>query len=430
MSPDDPTAPSAPKNAPHSTLPERDSHEDAPCAKPPARSSHDAAALGPLPAYDLHEEESLGAPPEHAALVNALLDWFERNMRPLPWRRDYSPYQVWISEIMLQQTQMDRAVTYFERWTRRFPDVRSVAEADPDEILKLWEGLGYYSRARNLHKAAKEMVGRHKGEVPLAHDALLALPGIGEYTAGAILSIAGNQPAPAVDANVERVFSRLFDIDAPVKSPIATDYIRHMAATLIPPGRARQFNQALMELGALICGRVPRCADCPLAGFCQAKRLNIVADRPVPGKRYGYTALEIISGVLVHNGRIFIQKRLDTGVWAGLWEFPGGRLEPDEEPVQGIAREFLEETEFSVDARPLGLVRHAYTRYRISMHCFLCRLADASATGTGLPTPVLHAATDYRWIHPAELERFTFPAGHRKLLDAWLPDIMKAVAQP
>ena len=380
--------------------------------------------------HELREDEPGGIPPEHLAMVEALLDWFGRNMRPLPWRREYEPYHVWISEIMLQQTQMDRAVAYFERWMRRFPTLQSVAEADPDEALKLWEGLGYYSRVRNLHKAAQEITRRHGGELPLDHDALRALPGIGEYTAGAILSIAGNEPVPAIDANVERVFARLFDIDAPVKSPIAADYIRHIAASLIPQGQARMFNQALMEFGALICGRVPRCDACPLARFCQARRLNIVADRPVPGKKYGYTALEIISGVLMHEGRVFIQRRLDSGVWAGLWEFPGGRLEPGEEPGQGIVREFLEETEFSVAVRAyLGVVRHAYTRYRIAMHCFMCGFAAAPANGGFPPEPVLHAATEYRWVHPAELDRYTLPAGHRKLLDAWVPDLVNAAGK-
>ncbi len=378
------------------------------------------------PEHTPREEEPGGIPAEHLALVQALLEWFGRSMRPLPWRQEYSPYQVWISEIMLQQTQMDRAVAYYERWMRRFPDARSVAEAEPDDVLKLWEGLGYYSRVRNLHKAAREIVDRHGGELPLEHEALRALPGIGEYTAGAILSIAGNEPIPAVDANVERVFSRIFDIDAPVKSPIAADYIKHMAAALIPSGQARMFNQALMELGALVCGRTPRCSDCPLARFCQAKRLNIVADRPVRGKKYGYTALEIISGVLIYQGRVFIQKRLDSGVWAGLWEFPGGRLEPGEDPAQGIVREFFEETEFPVVVTtPLGLVRHAYTRYRISMHCFMCGFIEAPASNGGFPKPVLHAATDYRWVRPAELEQYTLPAGHRKLLDAWMPDLLR-----
>jgi A/G-specific adenine glycosylase len=375
-------------------------------------------------------EEPCGIPPEHHVLVRTLLDWFSRNARALPWRREYSPYQVWVSEIMLQQTQAERAATYFERWMRRFHDIRSVAEADFEELLKFWEGLGYYRRVRNLHKAAREIMLRHGGELPLDHALLRSLPGIGEYTAGAILSIAGNEPVPAVDANVERVFARLFDIDAPVKTPIAANYVHHMAAALIPPGEARAFNQAIMELGALICGRTPRCGICPLGKYCRAKHLGIAAERPVPGKKYGYTALDIISGVLMHEGLIFIQKRLDSGVWAGLWEFPGGRLEPGEKPSAGIVREFFEETEFSVLVTSyLGVVRHSYTRYRINMHCFVCAFASAPAKREEVPAPVLHAATDYRWEHPAELEKYTFPAGHRKLLDAWLPALLEAATQ-
>ncbi len=370
-------------------------------------------------------------PPEHAALAEKLLAWFDLHQRALPWRTTYDPYAVWLSEIMLQQTQMERAVEYFERWMRRFPSLNSVAESSLEEVLKAWEGLGYYSRARNLHKAARMIQERHGGVPPSDYASLRALPGIGDYTAGAILSIAFNQPVPAVDANVERVFSRLFDIDAPVKSAVASDFIRQMARMLIPPGKARVFNQALMELGALVCGKKPLCASCPVSARCQARRLGIVAERPVPGKKVTYAALEIISGVLVHQGRLFLQKRQDSGVWAGFWEFPGGRLEAGETPEQGVVREFMEETEFAVKVQTsLGIVRHAYTRYRIRMHCFICAFAD-SVGGRDFPEPVLHAASAYRWVLPDELTAeggYVLPAGHRKMLDAWLPELRKAAS--
>lgn len=368
--------------------------------------------------------------PEQAALAAALVDWFKASMRPLPWRRSYDPYEVWISEVMLQQTQMDRAADYFQRWMGRFPTLRSVAEADPEDTLKAWEGLGYYSRVKNLQKAAQVIMREHGGRVPDNFSALRALPGVGPYTAGAVLSIAYNQPVAAVDANVERVFARIFDVGAPVKSIVSANFIRHMAERLIPPGQARLFNQALMELGALICGKKPRCEDCPIASWCQARRLGIAHERPIPGKRMNYSALEILSGVLVYNGRIFIQKRLESGVWAGLWEFPGGRLEPGETPEQGIVREFMEETEFSLRVKEkLGLVRHAYTRYRIAMHCFVCEFAcdPLPADSHAFPRPVLHAATQYRWALPEELDDVTLPAGHRKLADTWLPRIREFV---
>ncbi len=385
---------------------------------------------GPAPVL---EGDTETAPlPEHAALVERLLDWFQSNKRPLPWRTDYAPYHVLVSEFMLQQTQMDRAAVYFERWLRRFPSLADVAAAETDEILKAWEGLGYYSRARNLHRTAQTLMRDHGGSVPDDLHALRALPGVGEYTAGALLSIAFNKPAIAVDANVERVFARIFDVGAPVKSGVASGFIRRMAQALIPEGRAREFNQALMELGALVCAKKPRCAVCPLQGFCQARHLGITAERPVPGKKSGYTSLEIVSGVLVHNGHVFIQKRLESGVWAGFWEFPGGRMEEGESPEQAVVREFAEETEFQVRAaRYLGLVRHAYTRYKIAMHCFVCTLLpDATGQIPGLgssafPKPELHAATAYRWIEPGDIESFTLPAGHRKLADAWFPELLR-----
>ena len=362
----------------------------------------------------------------------ALLDWFDAHKRPLPWRLRYDPYEVWIAEIMLQQTQMERGALYFERWMHRFPDVASVAGASQEALLKCWEGLGYYSRVRNLQKAAVLIMEKHGGRLPDDHASLLALPGIGEYTAGAILSIAFNKPFAAIDANVERVFSRLFDIDSPIKSIEASDFIRHMANALMPEGQARDYNQALMELGALVCSRKPACGICPLSRFCRARRLGIATERPVPGKKVQYSDLEIVSGVLIYKGKLFMQKRLDSGVWAGFWEFPGGRLEKDESPEQGVAREYLEETEFRVRiAQSLGSVRHAYTRYRIRMHCFILALEETRGIRLdeeGFPVPVLHAATQYRWLRQDELESedYTLPAGHRKLLEAWAPLLRKA----
>lgn len=368
--------------------------------------------------------------PEHKALVEDLLAWYETAKRPLPWRERYDPYEIWVSEIMLQQTRMERGEQYFRRWMQRFPTLAHVAEASSDELLKAWEGLGYYNRVKNLHKAARRIVEKHGGVIPKDPAMLRALPGIGEYTAGAVLSIACNMPVPAVDANVERVFARLFDVSHPVKSRVAAGFIRDMAEALIPEGRARDFNQAVMELGALVCVKTPRCGQCPLAAHCQAKRLGITHERPVPGKKVAYSALSIVTGVLVHDGRIFLQKRLDSGVWAGFWEFPGGRIEEGESPAEAVTREFAEETTFKVHpVAELGLVRHSYTRYRIAMHCFLCALEAPWRAKAGRPLPELSAATEYRWVTPDELDAFTLPAGHKKLLDAWRSEI-EAAAWP
>jgi len=348
-------------------------------------------------------------------IADALLAWFEQNARPLPWRESYDPYQVWISEIMLQQTQMDRAVGYFNRWIDRFPDVFAVAAAGIEDIHKLWEGLGYYSRAKNIHKTAQILVERHGGRLPDDPAALRALPGIGEYAAGAIASLAFGRDVAAVDANAVRVMARLFDVDTPVSLAATRRRIASLAEGLIPSGRARAFNQAVMELGALVCTpKNPRCAACPLAARCQARHLDVIDDRPVLGPAKAVVPLSVASGLLIHKGRVFIQKRMPYGVWAGLWEFPGGSIEQDETPEAAIVREFAEETELAVAVTDrLAVIKHGYTTYRVTLHCFALRLADPLTP----PAPILHAATGSAWAGLNDLDGLAFPAGHRKLID-------------
>ncbi len=347
-----------------------------------------------------------------------LLDWFAASARDLPWRRDYAPYRVLVSEVMLQQTQMERVVPYFERFLARFPDFDRLAAAGEDELLSAWEGLGYYARARNLQKTARAVVAAG-GRLPEEAGALRELPGVGPYTAAAVAAIAFNRDEAVLDANVERVLSRVLDVDEPVKAPAVRRQLAAEAARLLPPGRARDFNQAMMELGALVCtARSPRCANCPLREDCEALHLGIVNERPVPGKRVTFTPLVVASGVVVRAGRVFIQRRLPQGVWAGLWEFPGGRVEPGESPAAAVVREIGEETELAVAApEHLALIRHGYTTYRVELHCFLCAVVPES------PPPVLHAAQEYRWARLSELDGLAFPAGHRKLIDRMRQDI-------
>jgi A/G-specific adenine glycosylase len=346
-------------------------------------------------------------------LSQKLLAWFAIHARDLPWRRTYDPYQVWVSEIMLQQTQMDRVVLYFDHWLQRFPDLVALARAGEEDVLKYWEGLGYYSRARKLLEAAKIVVEQWNGRLPAEYDRLLTLPGIGPYTAGAIMSIAFNHDCPVVDGNVERVFARVFDLDSPVKTNENRRFIQRKAAQLLPPGEARRFNQALMELGALVClPKSPRCEECPLTRTCESRRLGIVSDRPVPGTTDSMIPIEVANGVLIHQDRVFIQKRRAGGVWANLWEFPGGQVEPGEEPAATVAREFFEETELRVHPTTrITVIKHGYTRYRVTLHCFLCELTDFTAR------PVIHAAQDWRWAAWEELAELAFPAPHRKLID-------------
>ena len=346
------------------------------------------------------------------AFAAKLLDWFAANMRPLPWRKTYDPYSVWISEIMLQQTQMERGVAYFTAWMQTFPTIDSVAVADEDMILKAWEGLGYYSRARNLHKAAKKIVQDFGGAFPQEIADIRSLPGVGEYTAGAIAAIAFNRPEVAVDANVMRVFARVCDIDVPLTFPGVKSFIANAVSSLMPVDSPRLFVQALMELGALVCSKKPDCPSCPLIDYCEAHRLGIVAKRPKEKQKVVYSSMDIASGIVMREGRCFIQKRPPYGVWAGLWEFPGGGLEKDETPEEAVVREVEEETELSVSiSTKIAVVRHSYTTCRVTMHAFFCDLPDPDVQ------PVLHAAVEGRWVLPEETAEYAFPAGHRKLLD-------------
>ena len=341
-----------------------------------------------------------------------ILDWFHVNARDLPWRETYDPYHIWISEIMLQQTQMDRVVNYFNRWITRFPDIGSITRANEEEVLKLWEGLGYYARAKNIMKSAGILKDCFKSTLPADYELLLKLPGIGKYTAAAIMSIAFNEDYPLVDANIERIFARLFNLPKPVKDKKTHTYIWQKASEILPKGMARLFNQGMMELGALVCiAKNPRCKICPVREDCQAFSLGLVSERPVLKEPVKTIFIEMATGILQRTGSILIQKRKTKGVWANLWEFPGGRLEPGETPEMALVREYLEETELAVgNLKKITTVQHSYTIYRVTLHCYFCSLVDTRHE------PVLHGAQEYRWIKPKELSNYAFPAGHRKLI--------------
>jgi A/G-specific adenine glycosylase len=226
------------------------------------------------------------------------------------------------------------------------------------------------------------------------------------------MSIAFNQEFSLVDANIERVFARLFNIDRPVKENKSQTLIWEKARELIPNNKAREFNQALMELGALVCiAKNPRCKICPITTHCQAFNCNLVAERPVPKAPPKTIFIEMATGILKHDGRVLIQKRKPTGVWPNLWEFPGGRLEPGETPEMALIREYLEETELSVgNLKKITTVQHSYTVYRVTLHCYFCSMLN------GILKPVLHGAQEYRWVTPNKLSNFAFPSGHRKLI--------------
>ncbi len=349
---------------------------------------------------------------EIQTIQERLLSWFSGKQRALPWREGYDPYHVWISEIMGQQTQMERVVAYFERWVRAFPDIRTAAEASEQQILKAWEGLGYYSRARNLHKTARILVEQFDGLIPDDRQTLLQLPGIGPYTSAAILSIGYNQPVALVDANVERVFARLCDLDQPVKASRSKKNMQRLAELFLVDKTPRLWNQALMEFGALQClPKNPACSDCCLAELCRSAQNGTVDQRPVvlPGKKQIH--IQMACAVLRKENRFFIQQRLEDDIWGGLWEFPGGSLEPGETAEQAVIREVYEELEWQV-TDPVFFTRviHFYTRYKVSLSAFFCDLSEQSGS------PVLHAASRCAWVPVEELLDYPFPAGHRQLI--------------
>ncbi len=352
-------------------------------------------------------------------LVTALLDWFSVNARPLPWRESNDPYKIWISEVMLQQTQMERVVQYFLRFMQRFPNIASLASACEEDVLSAWEGLGYYLRAKNIHKAAQIIQEKHAGIFPSDVSDISALPGIGPYTTASIASIAFGYGLPSIDANVERLMARLYDIDTPVKQEPAAARIRALTYKLsqdsrVYPHNMGTFNEAMMELGALVCRKKPLCHSCPLQPFCESHRLNIVCERPVPGKRSPISSLQVVTGVLHNGGKIFVQKRLPKGVWGSLWEFPGGCIEEGESPEEAIVREFEEETGFHVQIeRKYTVIKHGYTTYRITLHCFALKLKNNEI----FPEPNLTAATEFKWLNIEDTKQYAMPAAHRKLAD-------------
>ncbi|MCI5222170.1 MAG: A/G-specific adenine glycosylase [Candidatus Electrothrix sp. AR4] len=350
---------------------------------------------------------------DRAFFRSVLLDWFAEHQRPLPWRGNYEPYHVWISEIMGQQTQMDRVAVYFQNWISLFPDIFTLAAASEQEVLKAWEGLGYYSRVRNIRRTAKILVRDHGGVLPDDQAALLALPGIGPYTAAAVMSIAFNTPVPLLDANVERVLSRLEDIELPVKQAATQKMLLQLCEKLLPKDEARNFNQALMEFGALVCTpKNPQCPVCPIQQCCKAFAADIVDLRPVPGKKQEKINIFMACGIIQQADRFYIQQRMEEDVWGGLWEFPGGRLKEGETPERAAVREIEEETEFQViDTEHFTSVVHYYTKYRVRLDAFFCTLREGCSA-----TPVLHAASQFRWVCRAELDGFAFPSGHRQLI--------------
>ncbi|MDG3003408.1 A/G-specific adenine glycosylase [Paludisphaera mucosa] len=356
-----------------------------------------------------------------------LLDWFDSEKRSLPWRTDRDPYRILVSEMMLVQTTVAAVVPFFERFLDAFPDFASLAAANEDRVLKAWEGLGYYRRARQLHAAAKTIVVQHGGMMPDDADAVRALPGVGRYMAGAILSQAFDRPEPIVEANSRRVLARLLACTDDLTSRDAQGRLWNAAARLVPPRQAGDFNQAMMELGALVCSpRTPRCLICPLAAICEARRLGVQDQIPRATPKAAPLAVVEACAVVACGRRLLLVRRGSPGLWSGFWEFPTIHLEgPDpagrsfgvpvglEEGVKRLA---------GVPITAVGLIRsltYGVTRYRVRLDAFAAAPRSKKSRAKPKPGPGMSEAA---WVEATQLGDLTLSAAGRRLAAAILAE--------
>ncbi|MCS6782256.1 MAG: A/G-specific adenine glycosylase [Gloeomargarita sp. SKYG98] len=347
-----------------------------------------------------------------------LLRWYVHHGRALPWRDNPTPYRVLVSEFMLQQTQVNTVIPYYQRWMATLPTLADCAQAQRQDILKLWEGLGYYRRAEYLHQTCQVILRDYGGQVPQDFAALVQLPGIGRTTAGGILSHAFNLPYPICDGNVQRVLSRLFALEIPPRRN--QKQLWTLATQLLDPENPRDFNQALMDLGATVClPQKPQCLQCPWQPRCQAfhtQQQEVLpmreAGKPIPHRTIG------VAVIWNDQGQVLIDQRPPTGLLANLWEFPGGKVEPGETVEACIRREIQEELGLDIEVGPhLVTVEHAYTHLRVTLVVHHCRYGGG--------TPQLRACQAIAWVYPHELERYPFPQANRRIIH-----VLQSYCQP
>ena len=341
------------------------------------------------------------------------MTWYASHSRNLPWRNSQLPYHIWVSEIMLQQTRVDQARPYFERFISAFPTVHDLFSAPLDEVLKNWEGLGYYSRARNLHKAAKKIVEEYGGALPHEYNDLLQLPGIGPYTAAAISSIAFNRPHGVLDGNVIRVLSRVTCNSDDTTRTKTRRLLQDLSNSLVAPDNPGDFNQAMMELGATRCTpKAPSCESCPISMYCCAFGTSSVELFPVAKKKTPVPHHNIAVGILTdNNGRLLISKRPVTQMLGGMWEFPCEQQKNNESLESTITRHFIKKYGLSIEINHLAhVLRHAYSHFKITVHAFACSLLTNNEI-------FFDGDSDAKWVSLMELDDFAFHRAHRKLIE-------------
>jgi len=357
------------------------------------------------PHHGIDETEEL------ADIGQRLLAWYHRHRRDLPWRHTQDPYAIWVAEIMLQQTRVDTAIDYYERFLTRFPTTEALAAAPLDEVLKAWEGLGYYARARNLHKAARQVVEEMGGRLPPTPKTLLLLPGVGRYTAAAIASIAFGHDAVALDGNLSRVLCRIFAIDDDPGRPNTQRRLEELAMAIMPSGQAGDFNQALMDLGATICAPAnPRCLLCPLVNRCRSQREGLQNELPIRATRSYRPHRDVTAGIIWDgNGHFLITQRPVDSMLGGLWEFPGGKRRPGEALPDCLHREIAEELDIEIEVGELlYTIEHAFTHFEMTLYAFECRWLHGQ--------PQCLGCNDLRWVTLTDLDAFAFPVADQKII--------------
>ena len=337
-----------------------------------------------------------------------LARWYKTQNYNFPWRKNNTPYSIWISEIMLQQTQVLTATPYFLAWMKKFPTVNSVAIADIDDLLKSWEGLGYYQRAHNILACAQSIMNQHNGFFPKQYEELIELKGIGDYTASAIMSIAYNKPYPAIDGNLKRVIARLYGVND-LKNIIKKS--KEHVSNLMTNQSPSIINQSLMDLGREICKpKKPKCTDCPVKKFCIAFNNQLIDKFSIKTKTKKIPAFDVSVGLIIKNNHILISKRKKNGLLGGLWELPGGKLMKNENFIDCLNREIEEELAIKIKIiKTIGTIKHQYSHFKINMRGFQCKIKS------GTPKPL--ASDSIKWINFNEIKKYAFPKATLKLFD-------------
>lgn len=337
-------------------------------------------------------------------MINELKKWFSIHKRDLPWRENPSPYRVWVSEIMLQQTQASVVIPYFERWMTRFPTVESLASAPIEEVIKLWEGLGYYARARNLHQGARYVVEKHNGIIPNTAEQLAPIKGLGEYTIGALLSFAFHQRAAAVDGNVIRVLSRYLAIEDDVAKQPTLRKIRAEAQKMLPEQEPWIIVEALIELGATICQKKPKCTECPIRKGCQGFAKGIAQNLPFKSTKSETIALFRLVPIIEHQGSILIRKVGEGEIMSDLHEFPYFETSPESMDKNAVVSKITKELNLNVMFHEeLPIESHSFTKYRVKLFPYLLKCAQKKDV------------KGYQWVDKKQLNELPFSSGHRRV---------------